>query len=527
MQRNEILKVSTINKAFRKFKLLIQKLDPRQRSQDFQRSLRNAVYSTADYLLLPVLWFITIPIFVSRLGVDQYGIWMLVNTFLGFSGAMGFGLSDATIKYVSKYRALGDEVGAIRVIRSTMTIYGALGALAGMGAFLAAPLLVHHVFNVGPENPALAIVAFRIGGLGIIMRFLDSVFQSVIYGYERYDLAARVTMVTNAVTMLINVVLVLNGYSLIEILLTTIILLGVGGITKAFVVKYALIPNLVFTPLFDRGALREIFSFGFYSWLHSISGILLYQVDRFLIASLLSTSALTYYVVCLQLAQQIHAVLSRAVSFLFPLSSATREAGDLLRLRRIYFKGLNFTVVVAVAIGLPFFVFSHNILTLWVGASFANEAANILRVLVFAFTLLATSIVPYYYLNGIGFVRLNTLFGIISGAMVTIAALFLIPWLGIVGAAWARLANIPIEIISRTIVHYKVLTDRRWYAGLVIFIPVILTFIIGLGIVSFGGKTNLYFLDLILLASVYALLGATIAGTACYIFNYPRKTLSL
>jgi len=47
---------------------------------------------------LLVLYFVATPIFVHKLGVDQYGIWMLVNACFGFSGVLAFGLSDATIK---------------------------------------------------------------------------------------------------------------------------------------------------------------------------------------------------------------------------------------------------------------------------------------------------------------------------------------------------------------------------------------------------------------------------------------------
>lgn len=493
-------------------------------SKDFKRSLRNAIYSIVDYLLLPILWLITTPIFVSRLGVDLYGIWMLSNTFLiSFSGIVSFGLTDATIKYISKYRALGDDMGVVRVVRSTLTVYGVLGSSGGVVAFLVAPLLVHHVFKVGSENISTAIVALQIGGVGIIVRFLDSVFQSAIYGYERYDLAACVTMVTNAVTMVLNVALVLNGYSLIEILIATIILLGISGIAKALIVKYVLIPNLIFSPLFDKAALSEIFGFGLYSWLQSISGILLHQVDRLLVVSLLGTSALTYYIVCLQLAQQIHAVLARAFSFMFPLSSAIRERGDFQRLRYIYFKGSNFTIIAAVAIGLPLFIFSYNILTRWMGGTFADKADNVLRVLVFSYTLLATSIVPYYYLNGTGFVRLNTIFGVISSMTVMFVSWFLIPWLGIVGAAWARLANIPITIVSRTFVHYKVLADYRWFVVLVIFIPVILPFLIGFGIIIFWKEPYLEINLLVVMVFLCALLGAGIAGVMCYLFNHIIK----
>ena len=516
-----------INKIKQFFRNLPNKLNPRKRSELFQRSLKNASFSSADYLVLPVLWLIATPFFVSRLGTDEYGIWMLVNSFLGFSGLVAFGLGDATIKYVSKYRALEDSKGVVRVVRSTLTMYFILGTLTAIGSYFLAPLLVNHVFNVEPENVSLAITALRIGGIGIAARFLDSVFQSTIYGYERYDLAAKVRMVVNIVTVGVNVLLVASGYSVVEILLATIGILVLSGAAKAIVSKYLLIKELIFLPTINRKALKEIFSFGFYSWLQGIGGILLGQVDRILIVSLLNTSALTYYTVCLQLAQQIHALLSKAVSFLFPLSSAAKETGDLDRMRRIYFKGINFTTTAGVAIGLPIFLFSHNILSLWMRVEFANEAAAVLRVLAFVFTLLAAgSILPYYYMNGTGFVRLNTFLGMISGAIVTIASLLLIPWLGILGAALARVANLPIGVLGRTIVHYKVLSDRRWYTGLTVIIPVLASFAVSIGISKLFGEASFNLVPLILMSSAFAILGAIIASIFCYLFNYPSRLLA-
>jgi len=505
------------------FKKLINKIDPGQLSDDSRRSLRNAAYNSADYLLLPVLWLISTPIFVSRLGIDRFGIWMLVNTIMGLSGVMAFGLTDATIKYVSKYRALGDEAGVVQVVRSTLTMYGLLGAVTAVTVFFIAPLLVNHVFKVEAQNTVLAISALQIGGMGIAVRFFDSVFQSAIYGYERYDLAARVTMITNSLTIGVNVILVLAGYGLIAVLVNTFGWIVASGCCKAWLAKNTVIKSLVIRPILDRATLKEIFSFGIYSWVQGIGGILLGQVDRLLVASLLGTTALSYYAICLQLAQQIHSLLARTISFVFPLASAIKETGNIDRLRRIYFKGLNFTTVAAIAIGLPLFMCSHGVLSLWMGQPFADETSSILRVLVFAMCILATSIVPYYYLNGTGYVRLNALFGLVSGSIVAVSGLLLIPWLGIIGAAWARTANTPTGIISRTILHYKVLSDRRWYAGISIVLPVFLTFAVGFGLLQLLGEPKVSLIMLAFTAIGYAFLGGTLAITTCLLFNSTKS----
>jgi hypothetical protein len=51
---------------FHQLKLLAEKLDPHPRSSDFHRSARNAAYNKADYLILPIPWFIATSIFVSE-----------------------------------------------------------------------------------------------------------------------------------------------------------------------------------------------------------------------------------------------------------------------------------------------------------------------------------------------------------------------------------------------------------------------------------------------------------------------------
>jgi O-antigen/teichoic acid export membrane protein len=172
------------------------------------------------------------------------------------------------------------------------------------------------------------------------------------------------------------------------------------------------------------------------------------------------------------------------------------------------------------------FIFADNILTLWMGAEFAAVATDILRVLIFAFAILATSIAPYYYLNGTGYVRLNALFGLVSGAMVTLVAILFIPWIGIIGAAFSRLANIPISIISRTIVHNRLLNDKRWYAGFSILLPVITSFTFGFATIWYIGALKLSIIHLLFWFVLLSIIGITISGTLGYLVNHPRALIN-
>ena len=474
---------------------------------------RNVLFSSMDHLLLPVLWLVAMPIFVTKLGIDRFGVWMLVNSLLGFSGLFAFGLSDATIKYVSHYRALGDAAGACRVIQSTLTVYMVLGLVAGILVTIGAPLLAGTVFKVAPKDAALLILCLKISGLGIVARMFDSVMQSALQGFERYDLAAGVSMVCNLATVVINVITVSLGYGLEFLILTAIGLLGLSGVVKTALIRIYLTPEMSIRPCWNKKALAEIFSFGIYSWFQGISGILLGQADRLIIASMMGTRELAYYSACVQLAQQIHALPSKASSFLFPLASAARAKADTTRLREIYFRSIFVVTTVGIALGVPLFMNAHAILTLWMGSGFATVATPTLQVLAFSYSLLATSIVPYYYLAGAGYVRISMVFAIVSGTAVVVAAALLISPLGMIGAAWARMAALPVVLIGRYITHSRILADKRWYAPLTTIAPVFMTY--GLCWVAMGRlpPTSSRIEVLIGLCCAWGVIGLLIGGT--------------
>lgn len=509
-------------RLFLKIRLGLLSWDPRGRSSEFRRSLRNAVYNSLDYAIVPILWLVATPIFISGLGLDQFGVLLLVFTLMGFGGVMAFGIGPATVKFVSGYHARNDLAGLERTICSSITIAALLGFITSAVLFFLAPFLAENLFKIDEKNVALTTAAFQIAGVGIAASYLDNVFQSVFHGFHRYDLAARVSIVTNASTIAVNGCLVLAGFGLVEIIWMRVFFTVASVLVKVILIRRALKWRGALRPTFSPVALREIFSFGFFIWLQSLGSYFLSHLDRFLVASMLGTTPLAYYAVCIQLAQQIHILPARAMSFVYPMASSVNEMGDTERLRRIYFSGVSLVSVAAVALGAPMFVFSEAILEFWVGPEISANGANLLRVLVVAFSILATSIVPSYFLNGTGYVRLATGLSLVSGAIVGSLAFVLIPLIGILGGAMSRLANMPFVLIALAIIHYRVLNDRRWYVGVLIYFPILIPYIIGSMVLWIFGAPKLGLLALILGVGAVAVLGAATTGVIALLCSRPK-----
>jgi O-antigen/teichoic acid export membrane protein len=418
-------------------------------SPDLRRSLKNAIYSSADHLLMPILMILVTPVFVDHLGKEQYGIWMLVNSVTGLGGMLSLGLTDATVKFVSRYRAREDTSRVVKVIRSTLTMYLILGALAGIVIFLLSDLLAAKVFNVSAEHMDTAVLAVRIAGVAIWVRFIHSVFQSGLYGFERYDIAARVGILVNALTAIVNVALVVMGFGLEVLLVATVSILGLGAIAMAVILKRVFLPELIFVPSIDRQILKEIMGYGVFLWIQSAIAAVGKNIDNFLIASFVSPVAVTYYAISKMLATQVHALLAKASSFLFPFSGMLFENKDHDRLRQVYNKATFTVIILASGVLLPLYIFGHNILQAWMGPDFAREAAPILKILCIRFAFLPIGIVSYHYLLGTGLVRLQTIINAIATTVTLVGMSVLVPLHGAIGAAFALLLNVPVMFFSR------------------------------------------------------------------------------
>jgi O-antigen/teichoic acid export membrane protein len=412
-------------------------------SEEFRGSASNAAYNVMDYLAQPVLMVVFAPLLVRHLGFDHFGIWMLVTALAGTFGMLQAGMGDATTKYVSAYRGQHDLPSVVRVIRGTLTLSALLGGLTALALFLAAPVLVQHVFKIEPGDYRMAARAIQIGASVLFLRSISSVFSNTLRAHEAYGPSARINVFVKVAIIASAVVLVLCGHGVVAMMYATVGLTALGLILLILAVR-CLLPGASLWPTLETRTWREVFHFSFYSWVQSISAATFSQADRLLVAALLGTSPLAYYTICVQLAQQVHGLPAAAFDFLFPHVSAKHQAGNRKGLKKVYRLAIAANFLLSASLMLPLVLFGRQILSVWMGKSFADHSYLLLSILAISFFTLSLNVAPYFTLLGLGkvrFVSLTTLFG---GALSLAGTVALVPFLGLIGAATGRLFYGPI-----------------------------------------------------------------------------------
>jgi O-antigen/teichoic acid export membrane protein len=239
-------------------------------------------------------------------------------------------------------------------------------------------------------------------------------------------------------------------------------------------------------PGVTQTTLKEIFAFSIYSWLQGVSGIILGQADKLLLGSFSGTTALGHYSICLQVTQTAHGLVARMFSYVFPKAATLVTNNERQQLTNVFHNGMIVSTTIGCGIAFALMLLEHDLFLLWMGPQFTSGIAPYFFILCIANALMSTSVVPFYVMNGSGHFRQNTVFSLMSGALVFAVSSFCIPLYGIKGAAIARIANLPISIASRILLSRNILNDNRWYAGLLHFVPVIAGLLVVLLIRTFS-----------------------------------------
>lgn len=407
-------------------------------SRSLHGHVGNAMYGAADFLAQPVVMLIAAPPLVHLLGLQQYGIWMLVAAVLGSMGTLSAGFGDATIKYVSTYRALGDTAQVQRTIKAALTINAVLGAVLGAAVWLAAPAAALHVFKIEPQFQQASILALRIASVIMFVRSLESVFVSVLRAYEFYGPSVKINVIGRSSTVAAAVFLAAFHYGVVGIMYASLLVALIGAGLQALAVRrhtgqFSLLPG------FHRATFVEMARFGCYSWLQALAGVFFIHGDRFLVAAMLGTSEVAYYSICVQATQPVHGLLASALNFLFPRLSSRYESADVPGTMRLYSRSIWINFGAAALLALPLTFFSSGILRLWMGPAVAQNAHTVFSVLAIAYGILAINVVPHYSLLAAGRVKYVSFVNILGGVLSLAGAVVLIPYFGLLGAALGRL----------------------------------------------------------------------------------------
>ncbi len=418
-------------------------------------NVRNSSWNLANILIYPAAFLAVTPFFINRLGENVFGEWMLINSYVYIAvHLVGFGLPISITAHVAQALGLKDDSKLFAYINASSRLLGRMSLLTlGFGILLI--IAVTSGMRVFSDEIQLTLI---IATFLIAVKFPDLLYQSIFKGREEYHHAAVFNMINRFLTLGAQFFLVLKGYSLPAIFLSALAVNTLTVILQGFFIYrnlHGYRPQLI-SSLPEK---KELYHFGFWTWLQTIIDIVSFQLDRFLVAFFLGTATVTYYVLAATIANHLHMAFEAVVSWLLPkvsrLKASTTETRKYFSTIRAFSVGFSLLVITTL------YLVHEPLFILWLGPDKFVKMDTFFKLFLIFEAFLILSIVPKIYLNALKSFHFITSMELMYKSAIIVGMVLLFHFVGsaeslIYGQILALIIFMPVEYFM---INRKVLKD--------------------------------------------------------------------
>lgn len=397
--------------------------------------VRNIMLSIAGFIWPVALLIVSTPIVLRGLGEAGFGVWSLVGNVVGYLGVFN-SLQTAGTKYLAEYLACDDRTAVRRLLGTSLLFNAAMGAIGGAAIFAAAGPLALRWLTVPVNLQPEAVVAFRVAGAGFFVNALGWWGASILAGAQRYDWLTGIVAGTATVATVGSVLAVLLHFGVVGVAVANVASALLAAVLYAWAARRALGATGLAME-FDKAMLRHVLSYGAFSTLHVVFGVVTTQLDRTLLGVWIGAAAVALYSIPLSIASRVHQFAGKALEVVLPLASAIKGEGGAGRVDRLFIRAQNANFVLVLMLSVPLLILAPEILKIWIGSGFAAQATLLFQFLVIAYALLGLGVAGSGMVAGFGYPEVNAAFALVLGVANGIGYVVLIPRWGALGAAAA------------------------------------------------------------------------------------------
>lgn len=411
----------------------------------------------------------------NSLGTDRFGIltlaWIVVGYFTLFDLGLGRALTQVLAERIGRQRP---EL-LPRIIWTALALMSGLGILGVLALGVLAPVLAEDVLKVPPELRNETALALGLLAISVPLVILTSGLRGILEAYQRFDVANYIR-IPSAMFLYAGPLLVLPFSDSLVAVISVLVL----GRLATFVVHvwmcFRIVPNLRGSFGFDRAMVRPLFRIGTWMTISNIISPIMVSADRFVIAALISVSAVAYYATAYEFVTKLWLIPIAIIGVLFPAFS-TSYAHDPGHTRILFNRTWKLVLVAVFPVTLAITLFSYEVLDLWLGAGFAQHSFRVLQLLTVGVFFNCIAQVPYGLLQGIGRPDLSAKTHLGEAPLYVVGLLWLVTSHGIQGAALAWSLRVTADcavlfLIARHASGFRtrmIETVYLWVCGAVLF----------------------------------------------------------
>lgn len=402
------------------------------------RSLaRNALWSILGRATPLAIALFAIPILLHGLGPARFGILNLGWLVVGYLNLFDLGLGRALTLAAAERRGSDNEHEIRPLFWKSLTLLVFLGLAGAVIGFGISRLLVFQVLTIEPQLRNESLWVFSLLALSLPMQVSNSGLRGLLEAYQEFRLVGISQIFIGAYSFLAPMALLPFTRSLVPIIVA--LLIGRAVIWLVYFTQcLRLLPASELPHTGGTVSMRFMFRVGGWMTVSNIAGPLMDTADRFIVGSLLSVAAVSYYTAPFDVVTKLLIIPTALAAVVFPaFATSFTKAPEVAA--RLVTRSISLTFGLLSPIVLMLVLFARELLTLWLGEEFSRQSTHVLQILALGVLANCVAQLPFALVQGGGRADLTARLHLIEFPLFLVATWMLIRSFGITGAAvgWA------------------------------------------------------------------------------------------
>jgi O-antigen/teichoic acid export membrane protein len=393
---------------------------------------RNVVWNWAGTAAEMVAGFVVAPHLVRSLGGEIYGLWILIASLTGYFGLLDLGVRGSAGRHIAFHRARKDLPGVNATLNTALAFLAGAAVLAILGTFGVRVFFIALFPQIHPEQVDQAEMALVIVGLNLALGLLCNAFDATLWAFQRFDLLNATDIPFVALRVALIFTCVGGGNDLVTLAAISIGITAGRGITK-LVLCFWVEPKLALSGrLVSAEAFRQLFSFGIWQFLLTVSRLVTNYIGPAIIAARLGLGLVTPYAIASRLISYASSAIISATGVLTPLATSFHAEDKQDRQRRLFLEGSKYCAALALFFLTLFLLLGKPLLRLWMGPEWEG-AYPLLVILAVGETVPMVQWVTQSMILGMGRPKPLAVLGLLELGIAISLAFFLLPVYGLPG----------------------------------------------------------------------------------------------
>ena len=341
-----------------------------------------------------------IPVLIRELGKERFGVLTLVWALIGYASLFDLGLGRALTQLVARKLGAGEDHEVPTLVWTSLLLMLLLGLLGTIVMISFSPWLVHRALHLPGTLQHETLQSFWLLGLSITVVISTAGLRGLLEAHQRFGVINAIRIPMGVFTFAGPLLVLPFSKNLVPVVAT--LLVGrVGAWAAHLLLCLRVFPELNRAIVWDRSSVGPLLRFGGWMTVTNVVSPLMVTLDRFLIAGLVSMTAVAYYATPFEVVTKFLLLPGALMGVMFPAFSASFTQGG-ERTALLFSRSIKSLSLVLFPIMLCTVALAQDGLKLWLGPEFAQQSFRVLQWLAVGVFFNSLALVPFTFLQGAG-----------------------------------------------------------------------------------------------------------------------------